>query len=424
MATFTLQHDEIRSIASLPPPDDFSDPEENKMGTETDGLEECTSDELDAASSNLKYPEPVAAKSLEEIKLALLNCYDKEENQLLWFNSRKKSVSNCSEISDEEADVLACLGFHCKNNITEYLIECYFCKFRANYTSLRSLCVAHSLFSPNCRPEEFTISDVSTDFRLLSINLYSKLMTYTSKWSHGEDKAVQLANAGFRFNARTHNVLCMSCGVFLEEDSLESNISSYSEFHAQLKPECSVVRSIMDALKTIKDCSFFSQRLPEIQNETTDGCGPKAKKPRSSSEISPSFTETEIENGERKLKIAKTDKFSIKTMNHSSYFSRLLDDFTSVFEETRLENDGKTVPKLLEVFFGAMTADMRFLTQRVSMNRKTCICSICLSDPPSLAITACGHVCSCDSCSLQIPFCPMCRGRITGLRPVVLEVPS
>lgn len=39
-------------------------------------------------------------------------------------------------------------------------------------------------------------------------------------------------------------------------------------------------------------------------------------------------------------------------------------------------------------------------------------CIICLSLPARIAINPCGHMCTCQSCSLKIDKCPVCRGTI------------
>ena len=53
-------------------------------------------------------------------------------------------------------------------------------------------------------------------------------------------------------------------------------------------------------------------------------------------------------------------------------------------------------------------------------SESACTCSICMSEPPRMAMVPCGHVFSCEGCTaamlelMPTLVCPICRGNVEG----------
>ena len=356
---------------------------------------------------NIKIARPIATKSQLQIHSQILQPSDEIVVELIDPIAREESFPE--GFNDSVCKILSCLGFYCVST-EKALLQCYFCRFKAVFTSLRILFASHNSFSRFCNICDYASLDYTLDhYRSIAINLYTGLKTYGSLWKLGEKLAVSSAICGFSFNSRNNCIYCSRCKFSVVIDEL-TQFNSYLDLvklHFSEKSTCQRAKEEHQLhLPRVSERENFA----EIRRIVTDLI--------SNAQIS-LLSDAPYEGTGQNYGDRKTHRHLHRFLNQNESRRISFSDTQSVFPTLTSSEELLGIDP--SQYFGAMTEKYRSTTSRLFLtpdDQLDVTCSVCLEQPVECLFPNCGHACTCRTCVLKIPSCPMCRSRVCGVLPI------
>ncbi|XP_075262762.1 putative inhibitor of apoptosis isoform X3 [Convolutriloba macropyga] len=378
---------------------------------------------------NLSLVLPKSSSTFEE--LAVQNFVSNEDIEYYSFRERLNTFDEFGEMKMSVKRILSYLGFFSPKP-GEKCLKCIFCKLKAPFDTIRSLFRKHRTFSPNCcfaydDPFSFYATEhedtVTSDEIFVAKMLRDNLSTFTAKCDLSDAQCIEAALVGFQYLPRSHMIKCFGCDFCFRAEYFKK-YSNFLDIRIAAKCKCDLKwPSLEKNLQTLSDSvyrenSWFRRYFDDLVPETV-----KLREAHDS-RFERGFSGHNLWTKDSRTKVVVESKELSSTAK--AKLDSLESGINAAIAKRDQEESNECVsswepgisPKELDVS-GVERAE-RVATTKLRTREEVSRCSVCLCNEANRLFVGCGHICTCQDCVLQVPSCPICRARITGVVPIEL----